>query len=175
MESTTFFFLNIIGLLFSQSLAFMATHHASIGFPHSTYKPSSFRDSLIPLKVSVQKLAAEVNGEELEIMLTEWEQPLVVDAFATWCGPCLAMAPEFEEAAKELEGKVRFVKLDTDKEPDISARLNIMAMPTLLFLNENEPGEGEVGGHRFEGAVGKDSIIAMCEHYFFGAPFPEQL
>jgi thiol-disulfide isomerase/thioredoxin len=54
------------------------------------------------------------------------------------------MAPEFEEAAKELLGKVRFVKLDTDLDPDIAQRLNIMGLPTLLFLDKFEPKEGEV-------------------------------
>jgi Thioredoxin len=53
------------------------------------------------------------------------------------------MAPEFEEAAKELLGKVRFVKLDTDLDPDIAQRLNIMGLPTLLFLDKFEPKEGE--------------------------------
>ena len=53
------------------------------------------------------------------------------------------MAPEFEAAAAELQGKVRFVKLDTDKEETMAARLNIMGLPTLLFLDKYESKEGE--------------------------------
>ena len=50
------------------------------------------------------------------------------------------MAPEFEAAAKELKGKVRFVKIDTDQEPEMAARLNIMGLPTLLFLSVHSRG-----------------------------------
>jgi thiol-disulfide isomerase/thioredoxin len=72
------------------------------------------------------KAAPLVTGEELEMMLTEWDTPLVVDAYATWCGPCLLMSPEYEEAAKELKDKVRFVKLDTDKEEESEWRVKIV-------------------------------------------------
>lgn len=91
------------------------------------------------------------------------------------------MAPEFEAAAKELKGKVRFVKIDTDQEPEMAARLNIMGLPTLLFLDKFEPEEDSteeakaVLKDRIEGAIRKDSILALCDHHFFGGPRPEQL
>ena len=61
------------------------------------------------------------------------------------------MAPEFEAAAQELKGKVRFAKLDTDKDEAMAARLSIMGLPTLLFLGkyepkDEEPEEGEIRG-----------------------------
>lgn len=142
-------------------------------------------------KASEEKAAPLVSGEELEVMLTEWDEPLVIDAYATWCGPCLLMAPEFESAAKDLKGKVRLCKLDTDEHPEMAARLNIMGLPTLLFLDKFKPDgdddeeDGEEAGDggeakavlkdRIEGAIRKDSIIALCEHHFFGGPRPEQL
>lgn len=96
------------------------------------------------------------------------------------CGPCLLMAPEFEEAAKELKNKVRFVKLDTDKEEAMAARLNIMGLPTLLFLDKYDPAEGEevqegakaVLKGRIEGALRKDNIKDLCEFHFFDGPQP---
>ena len=95
------------------------------------------------------------------------------------------MAPEFEAAADELKGKVRFVKIDTDKEPEMAGRLNVMGLPTLLFLDEFTP-EGDEGEtddsqpqavlkDRIEGALTKDSILALCNYRFFGGPKPEQL
>ena len=133
------------------------------------------------LMATEEKAGPMVSGEELEIMLTEWDEPLIIDAYATWCGPCQQVAPEFEAAAKELKGRVRFVKLDTDEEPEMSARLNIMGLPTLMFLDKFEPEEGSdetaraVLKDRIEGAIRKESIIALAEHHFFGGPKPETL
>merc|ERR1711935_1100413 len=128
------------------------------------------------------KSAPNVNGEELELMLQDWDTPLVIDAYATWCGPCLLMGPEFEAAAKDMEGKVRFVKLDTDKEEDMANRLAINGLPTILFLGKYKPPEGsdEEEGEakavlkgRIEGAIKKDNIMDLCEHYFFDGPEPK--
>jgi thiol-disulfide isomerase/thioredoxin len=94
------------------------------------------------------------------------------------------MAPEFEAAAQELKGKVRFVKIDTDKDEAMAARLNIMGLPTLLFLDKFEgTGDEEVTEEeqkakavlkgRIEGALRKDSIKELCEHYFFDGPEPK--
>lgn len=148
-------------------------------------QPSSYRQATVTrrfLAADDAKAAPLVSGEELELMLQEWDLPLVVDAYATWCGPCLLMAPEFEAAAQELKGKVRFVKLDTDKDEAMAARLNIMGLPTLLFLDKYESsGKDEAGAEgakavlkgRIEGAMRKQNIKDLCEHYFFGGPEPK--
>ena len=92
------------------------------------------------------------------------------------------MAPEFEQAAQDLKGKVRFAKLDTDKDEVMAARLNIMGLPTLLFLDKYEPKEDDpeeskeakaVLKGRIEGALRKDTIVELCEHYFFDGPEPK--
>jgi len=145
--------------------------------PFSRLKASDNREISTKLQLSSSlKFAETVTGEELEIILADINQPLVVDAYATWCGPCTSLAPEFEAAAKTLEGRVRFVKFDTDEFPDISTRLNIMGLPTLLFIGFDEQTES-VGPsatliQRVEGAIDKQSIVAFCEHSFFGGPVP---
>lgn len=91
------------------------------------------------------------------------------------------MAPEFEEAAKELKGKVRFAKLDTDKEENMAARLNIMGLPTLLFLDKYEATSPEEASDdaravlkgRIEGALRKQNIKDLCDFYFFNGPEPK--
>jgi len=60
--------------------------------------------------------------------------PVVVDCWASWCGPCMRFAPVFEEAAAKLEPRVRFAKLDTDANQATSARLGIRSIPTLILF-----------------------------------------
>jgi thioredoxin 2 len=77
---------------------------------------------------------AEVSGEMFERHLTKGDLPVLVDLWAPWCGPCRQMAPQFTAAAGQLEPQVRLVKLNVDEEPDISARLGVRSIPTLMLL-----------------------------------------
>ena len=60
--------------------------------------------------------------------------PVVVDFWAKWCGPCRAMAPQFEQAAQRLAGRVQFAKVDTDAEPELAGRFGIRSIPTLVLM-----------------------------------------
>lgn len=65
-------------------------------------------------------------------------KPVLVDFFATWCGPCKAMGPIIESVAKDMQGNARILKIDVDKNRSIAAKYNIQAVPTLLiFKNGN--------------------------------------
>ena len=161
----------------------IASYSASAFAPVTPYTSKTSTTTTQLQMAEEIKAAPMVTGEQLETMLQEWDTPLVVDAYATWCGPCLLMSPEFEAAAKDLEGKVRFVKLDTDLEPQMAGRLGIMGLPTLLFLDKNDDMEAVEHGkapmavlkERIEGALRKDSIVDLANYHFFGGPMPTQL
>ncbi|MCG2586344.1 thioredoxin TrxC [Massilia sp. TS11] len=76
----------------------------------------------------------------LPAYLAKSEQPVLIDFWAAWCGPCKMMAPQFAQAARQ-RGDVRFVKVDTDACPQASARFQIRSIPTLaLFVGGREVG-----------------------------------
>ncbi|MGW0091354.1 thioredoxin [Streptomyces sp. NPDC003328] len=64
--------------------------------------------------------------------------PVVVDLWATWCGPCRMVTPALEQVARELAGRIKLVKVDVDKKPRVSGRFQVQAVPTLLVLDHGE-------------------------------------
>ncbi|KAL7786319.1 thioredoxin-like protein [Trichoderma ceciliae] len=77
------------------------------------------------------------------------QEKVIVDCFATWCGPCKAIAPILEKASDEAEfkDKVHFVKFDVDELPELSQELGIRAMPTFLFFKNGEKVDEMVGAN----------------------------
>jgi thioredoxin 2 len=71
--------------------------------------------------------------------------PVIVDFWAPWCGPCRAMAPIFERAAKELEPRARFAKVNVDEEPEIARRYGVRGIPTLIAFEGGKVAKQHAG------------------------------
>ena len=76
----------------------------------------------------------KVTKDELEGIMKDRSTPLIIDFFATWCGPCVLIASELEKVKAELGDSIRVVKVDTDEEDELSTQLNIQGLPTLVFV-----------------------------------------
>jgi thioredoxin 2 len=76
----------------------------------------------------------ELTAANFDKHVSRGDLPLVVDFWAPWCGPCIAMAPYFEATARQLEPKLRFAKLNTQDEPGPGARFNIRSIPTMIVF-----------------------------------------
>ena len=87
------------------------------------------------------------------------DKPVLVDFYATWCGPCKAMAPVIEELGKELDGKARVLKVDVDKNQTVANQYRVQAVPTLIIFKN-----GQILW-RNAGAMSKPALLAQIEEY----------
>ncbi|MFQ5454739.1 MAG: thioredoxin [Nitrospirota bacterium] len=91
-------------------------------------------------------------GKTLEVNSSSWEKDVLsaeglvmVDFWASWCGPCKMIAPLVEELAEEYDGKVKVLKLNTDENPDVAGKYQVMGIPTMMFFKDGKMIDKSVG------------------------------
>jgi len=91
-------------------------------------------------------------GDVKAVTTADWDSEVLkadglvmVDFWATWCGPCRMVAPVVEKLAGEYKGRVKIMKLNTDENPDVASKYGIMGIPTLMFFKDGQKVDQVVG------------------------------
>jgi thioredoxin 1 len=87
------------------------------------------------------------------------DEPVLVDFWAEWCGPCKMIAPTLEEIAKDFAGRLKIVKLNVDDAPETARRYEVMSIPTLILFKDGEP------SLRIIGAKGKGQLVQELDPF----------
>jgi len=93
-----------------------------------------------------------VTEKNFKTEVLESDIPVIIDFWAEWCGPCLALAPPLEEVAKERIGKVRVAKVNVEEEPNLAAQFNIRNIPFLAFIKNGQK-VGELVGNQAKATI----------------------
>ena len=92
------------------------------------------------------KMAIEITKENFEAEVLQSEKPVLVDFWATWCGPCRMIAPIINELGEELADVAKVCKIDIDEQPELAEQFRVMSIPTIMVFKSGEVVEKEVGG-----------------------------
>ncbi|MBI1866890.1 MAG: thioredoxin [Methylocystis sp.] len=87
----------------------------------------------------------KITDASFEAEVLKSAEPVVVDFWAEWCGPCRAIAASLEEIAAEMKGKVKVVKLNIDENPNVAGKLGIRSIPTLILFKDGQAAAQKVG------------------------------
>ena len=96
-------------------------------------------------------------AEQYDAKIVGADKPVLVDFYATWCGPCQQLAPVLSELEKKYAGRINFYRIDVDKAKDLSSAHGIKALPTLLFYKDGEVVK------RLVGYQSKDSLTRLLD------------
>jgi len=98
-----------------------------------------------------------VNASNFDQVVLKSNLPVVVDFYATWCGPCRQLSPILDRLATELNGKAVVVKINTDESMDLAAQYGVSGLPTILFFKNGDVAD------RKTGLVGLAELKRICE------------
>lgn len=104
----------------------------------------------------------DVTTETFEAEVLKSRIPVLIDFHAVWCGPCKASAPALEDAAREFDGEIAFVKVDIDQEPKLAETYNVQAVPTFIVMKDGQAAE------RFSGLASRGKLASVLQPFAGG-------
>jgi thioredoxin len=99
-------------------------------------------------------MATKQRFRNLDEVIAGSDLPVLVDFYATWCGPCQMMATILTQVNDQLKGHIKIVKIDSDKYPQLASKYQITALPTLLLFKDGQPVD------RIEGVLSTDQLVS---------------
>jgi len=119
-----------------------------------------FIDRIVPL-ANNKKYMAELSftDQNFEAEVLKSKEPVMVDFYAEWCGPCRMMGPVVEEIAKEFEGKWKVGKCNVDESSEYSGKFNIQSIPTIVFFKDGIEVDRTMGFHSKEDLIAKMNAL----------------
>lgn len=118
---------------------------------HDRARCAACKAPLLP----IAKPIAVTSVEDFDELVRDAKTPLLVDFWASWCGPCRAVAPELEKLASQKMGSTIVAKVDTDAQPELSARFMIRSIPTLVLFRDGREAK------RISGAMSAAAMVAQ--------------
>ncbi len=104
-----------------------------------------------------ETMAEAITTASFDSIIANSDKPVLVDFWATWCGPCRALGPIVEEISEEMADRLAVYKCDVDSEGDLAQRFRIVSIPTLIIFKGGEPVHTIVGG------MSKQALVAELE------------
>lgn len=104
-------------------------------------------------------MATKQQFNSFQELLSGSETPILVDFYATWCGPCQMMAGFLDQANADLKDKVKIVKIDVDKYPEIASQYQVNALPTLVLFKQAQP------VHKIEGVIRPQQLVQTLQQF----------
>lgn len=90
-------------------------------------------------------MAKAITAADFDLVLSESTKPVLVDFWASWCGPCRALGPTVEEVGREMSDRLTVYKCNVDEEPDLATRFRIVSIPTLILFKDGKPVHTMIG------------------------------
>ena len=127
--------------------------------PHERFAKAHYSATNSVLNAERRFIMAEIKitVDNFEQEVIQSEQPVLVDFWAAWCGPCRMLAPAVAQIAAECEGKIKVGKVNVDEEPELAQRFGIMSIPTVLAFKDGKKVNQSIG------LVPKDKLLALFD------------
>lgn len=108
------------------------------------------------------KSTIQVTEQNFEAEVLQFAQPVIVDFYADWCGPCKMIAPALEEIASELQGRAKVAKVNVDEQSALAQRYNVQSLPTLLYFQNGEVVDQTIGATSKKNILGKLNLTTAA-------------